>query len=106
VLEKIQSLTTLPTAIVTMSDIIAIGFLEQALKEGVKIPEQYSVTGFDDIPIARLVSPKLTTVYQPIRTKGKIATDVLVKLIQGKEVPPHTVLKTKLVIRESVMPVG
>jgi alanine racemase len=91
-----------PTAIISMSDIVAVGFIEQAKIDGFEIPEKYSISGFDDLSIARLISPSLTTVAQPIRLKGKTAADILVQLIQGEDVPPITILNTELIVRESV----
>ena len=101
-LKRIMSLTPQPTAIVTMSDIIAIGLMEQAKISGVVIPDQYSIAGFDYLPIARLITPSLTTISQPIRLKGKTAAEILVKLIQGEDVSSKTKLETKLIIRKSV----
>lgn len=106
VLEQIQSSSFNPTAIITMSDIIAVGIMSRAKELGIKIPEEYSITGFDDIPLARLVTPPLTTISQPICKKGKTAADILVNLIQGNEVQQKTVLPTKLIIRNSVRDVA
>ncbi len=99
---KLCSAKKQPTAVISMSDIIAVGFIEQAKIDGYEIPDKYSISGFDDLSIARLISPPLTTVAQPIRLKGKTAADILVQLIQGENVPLKTILKTELVIRESV----
>jgi len=93
-----------PTALVAMSDIIAIGAMDAARELGVRIPEDLSIVGFDDIPIASLVSPPLTTVSQPLRRKGRLAADLLVKSIESKLEPSHHVLPTRLVIRASVRP--
>jgi DNA-binding LacI/PurR family transcriptional regulator len=85
-----------------MSDIISLGFIEQAKHNGIAVPNDISITGFDDIPMARLISPSLTTVSQPIREKGKISADLLVQLIHEKSIMENVVLPTKLVVRESV----
>ncbi len=106
VFNKIQKLRPLPTAMVSMSDIISFGFIEQAKQKGYSIPEDFSITGFDDIPMSRLMSPPLTTISQPIREKGRISSELLVKLIQGESSPENIVLPTKLIIRESVVNVS
>lgn len=93
-----------PTAIVTMGDIIAIGASEAARQAGVRLPEGLSAVGFDDVPLAAWVNPALTTVSQPIKRKGKLAAEMLVKLIEGELEPSHHVLKTRLVVRASVCP--
>lgn len=93
-----------PTAIVAMSDSIAIGAIDAARKLNVRIPEELSVVGFDDIPLAAWVSPPLTTINQPIRRKGKVAAEMLVKYIEGELETTHHVFRTRLIVRESVCP--
>jgi alanine racemase len=102
IFKKIKNLRPRPTAVVSMSDIISLGFIEQAKHNGIAVPNDISITGFDDIPMARLISPSLTTVSQPIREKGKISADLLVQLIHEKSIMENVVLPTKLVVRESV----
>jgi alanine racemase len=91
-----------PTAIVAMSDVIALGVMDAARQAGLRLPEDLSVAGFDDIPFARLVTPALTTVAQPLRRKGKLAADLLVKCMAGEKETGHYVLRTKLLVRASV----
>ena len=93
-----------PTALVAMSDIIAVGAMEAARKAGVHLPDELSIVGFDDIRLASWVSPPLTTVRQPVRRKGKLAAELLVSHIQGERKAPHHVLSTRLVVRDSVRP--
>lgn len=93
-----------PTAIVTMSDIIGIGVANAARQAGVRVPEDLSIVGFDDIPLAALLTPPLTTVSQPLRKKGKLAADLLLSYIEGNLDPSHHVLPTKLIVRKSVCP--
>lgn len=92
------------TAIVAMSDAIAIGVIHAANQAGLKIPEDFSVVGFDDISISQLITPALTTVSQPLRKKGKLAAELLVKRIEGEGEALHKKLKTKLIIRASAGP--
>lgn len=91
-----------PTAIVSMSDIIALGALSAARDANVRVPSDVSIVGYDDIPYAAMVDPQLTTVAQPRYQKGKIAAELLLKYIDGKLDPVHHVLPTKLIVRNSV----
>jgi DNA-binding LacI/PurR family transcriptional regulator len=90
------------TAIVGMSDIVALGVLEAVTERGLSVPGDVSVTGFDDTPHAREVG--LTTVHQPLRDKGRIAGQLL--LDPGERPEPRTrILPAQLVIRASTGPV-
>lgn len=91
-----------PTAIVAMSDIIAIGAIKAAFAAGLQVPRDLSVIGFDDITLASLIQPPLTTVAQPSREKGEIAARELVKLLESNLEPLHQVLPTRLVERATV----
>jgi DNA-binding LacI/PurR family transcriptional regulator len=95
-----------PTAVVAMSDIMAIGVMREALQAGLCIPEDLSVIGFDDIPQAAWVTPPLTTIAQPLTRKGRLAAEMLLKTIQGELDPVHHVLPTRLILRESVASPG
>jgi DNA-binding LacI/PurR family transcriptional regulator len=96
----------LPTAILTMSDITAIGVMGAAQDAGLRLPEQLSIVGFDGIPAAAWVSPRLTTVAQPIREKGRLAASRLLAIIRSEDgVEPGTeLLPTTLVVRGSTAP--
>lgn len=86
-------------AVITTSDIIAVGIIKYYIKIGKKIPSDLSVIGYDDIPIAGLFNPSLTTIAQPFKQISKIITDVI--LNRNKSLQTQTELKTTLVIRES-----
>jgi len=91
-----------PTAIFTTSDLVAIAVLRTVQKSGLKVPEDISVMGFDDIPLASLVNPSLTTIAQPIQEIGREAFKLVVDRIERKDSPKRKiVLDTKLVVRES-----
>ncbi|MCR4405784.1 MAG: LacI family transcriptional regulator [Anaerolineae bacterium] len=100
--QQLWRLKRQPTAIVAMSDIIAIGAMEAAREFDIRVPDDVSIVGYDDIPAARWTQPRLTTVHQPIREKGKLAAELLVKLVGGETDNNHYVLPTNLVKRESV----
>ena len=93
-----------PTAIVAMSDIIAIGAMNAAKEADVWIPDDLSIVGFDDIPLATLVNPPLTTISQPRCKKGKLAAELLLNCIEGRLDSTHYVLQTELIYRNSVCP--
>ncbi|HLF43010.1 MAG TPA: LacI family DNA-binding transcriptional regulator [Acidimicrobiia bacterium] len=93
-----------PTAVVSMSDIVALGALAEALHRGLQVPGDLSIIGFDDIPETRWARPSLTTVSQSSQAKGRIAAQLLIDLISGDRQPEHILLETELVVRESVGP--
>jgi LacI family transcriptional regulator len=91
-----------PTAIFAGNDQSALGVYQAAQEAGLSIPGDLSIIGFDNIPDAALVNPGLTTIDQFIREMGKIATEMLVKLIEGETLENKVVkTTTHLVIRES-----
>jgi DNA-binding LacI/PurR family transcriptional regulator len=95
---RILSHTPRPTGILAMSDRLALGALRAAKQLELSIPADLSIVGFDDIPLASQVQPRLTTVRQPLIQKGTIAAELLLK-----NAPAHSsrVLPTELMIRES-----
>ena len=91
-----------PTALLCANDLMAIGALEYARSVGMTVPTDMSVVGFDDLPIAELLQPRLTTVRQPARDMGYRAAQILLDLIEGSEPEPLEPLPVMLQIRESV----
>ncbi|WP_020015044.1 LacI family DNA-binding transcriptional regulator [Promicromonospora sukumoe] len=94
--------TPAPTAVFACSDTIALGVYDAAAALGLRIPDDVSVVGFDDLPEARWLSPALTTVHQPIAEMGGAALRMLLRL--GGDVPreaPREELATRLVVRGS-----
>jgi DNA-binding LacI/PurR family transcriptional regulator len=97
-----------PTAILAMSDVLAIGALQAAAELGVPVPGALSLVGFDDSPAAAVATPPLTTVAQPHEEKGRLATELLLEAIERANVserPTRDILPTELVVRESTSPV-
>ena len=91
-----------PTAIFAANDLSAIRTMEVARSLGLRIPEDLSVIGFDNVPESALTTPPLTTISQPIQRMGFEAMKLLIDLIDGTEVPdPHRQLPTELVERGS-----
>lgn len=90
------------SAIVTAGDTMAVGAIRALHEHGISVPEDISVTGFDDIELSTLLRPALTTVRQPKRQMGIIAMEKLLNLIYGKQLySPQEILAHELVIRES-----
>ena len=97
-----------PTAVVAFSDILAVGVLDGAREAGVSVPAQLSVSGFDDLIEAGWTRPALTTVRQPIVSKGRLAAEYLVEAIaasEGTSVDAHRRrLSAALLVRDSTGP--
>ncbi|MDT4975886.1 MAG: hypothetical protein QOG98_1644 [Pseudonocardiales bacterium] len=98
-----------PTAILCFSDAIAGGVIRAIQDAGLRVPEDVSVVGFDDNPLARRTRPALTTVRQDVRAKGRAAAAALITAIERAKTRPagrgrHIVLPTELVIRDSTAP--
>jgi DNA-binding LacI/PurR family transcriptional regulator len=93
-----------PTAIIAMSDHLAIGVLQAALSLGMDVPGDLTIVGFDDIAAAALVRPALTTVRQPLEEKGAVAGELLIDSIATGTAAVTRLLPTELVIRQSAAP--
>ena len=91
-----------PTALVGANDEIAMGLAEAAREAGLRIPADIAVTGWDDIPVARHLSPPLTTVRQPMHEIGRRGAALLhERIAESRTEPRHEVLPTELVVRSS-----
>lgn len=93
--------TPRPTALLCMSDRQAVGAIHAADNLGLKVPDDVSIVGFDDVPIAAHVRPSLTTVHQPLAEKGQVAADLL---LAGARPESRRLLPTRLVVRETTAP--
>jgi len=89
------------TAIFAGNDKMALGAIRCLAQRGVKVPEQVSVVGFDDIPYSQFVTPALTTVHLPFYEAGDLACERLIQRIRGREERVNEMLPTHLVLRES-----
>jgi LacI family transcriptional regulator len=94
-----------PTAIFTANDLVALGVLAAARRMGIRVPDELSVVGCDDVPLARYVQPALTTIKYPVNDIGRLATEQLIELISAQPVNavvlPKLVLPVELIRRES-----
>ncbi|AWB46048.1 transcriptional regulator [Paenibacillus sp. CAA11] len=93
-----------PTAIFAASDPLAVGVLRALHGQGVKVPEEMAVVGFDDIEMAAFLQPPLTTIRAYPEQMGKAAVQLLAERLGGREAPAHSVIGTKLIVRESTAP--
>jgi DNA-binding LacI/PurR family transcriptional regulator/signal transduction histidine kinase len=88
-------------AIVAANDEMALGALEALQERGIRVPDDMPVIGFDDIEEARFATPPLSTVRQPLYEQGRRATEMLLALLAGEDVPAQVTLPTELVVRRS-----
>lgn len=93
-----------PTAIFAANDVTAIRVMEAVHSLGLRVPQDVSVVGFDDVPQASLVSPLLTTVRQPLGLMGQAAMQMLLDILGGVERELHMRMPTELIVRESTAP--
>jgi LacI family transcriptional regulator len=90
------------TALFAYNDMSAIGAIRALREEGLRVPQDVSVIGFDDIPGAAFYTPSLTTVQQPLHRMGDVAAQVLLERIEGKkEYPSDIAIEPELIVRES-----
>ena len=91
------------TAVVATADVLAIGLMKGFYEKGIKVPEDISVIGFDDLDISKFTTPGLTTVKQPISTKGERAVEILIENIEDPKMEKvEEVFPVKLIERQSV----
>ena len=91
-----------PTAIFAINDLMAVGCISAVTERGSRVPEQISVVGFDDVRLASFSNPPLTTIAQPKREIGELATEILFARIHDLDAPPRFErLETTLIVRRS-----
>ncbi|MCR4283609.1 MAG: substrate-binding domain-containing protein, partial [Bauldia sp.] len=93
-----------PTAVFASSDEMAMGFIRTVKDAGLRVPDDVSVAGFDDIEFARYFDPALTTIHQPRAELGRLAAESLVARMtgNGRTIPLRTRLPCTLIVRDSV----
>jgi LacI family transcriptional regulator len=103
-MRTLMQATPRPTVVMCGNDVLAAGALRAAKALGLAVPQDVSVTGFDDIELARIVTPTLTTVHVPHREMGTKAATALIALVEGAPTEPPDKLQIFLQIRESLGP--
>jgi len=102
---RLLELPERPTAVFAFNDNIAIGAIQAARARGLRVPEDISIVGFDDVEHATIVTPMLTTVRQPLAEMGRTAVSLLNRLLERQHFETlHIELATRLVVRESTAP--
>lgn len=102
IIRKILEMDDRPTAIFTGSDEIAGGMMMEAKEQGLTIPDDLAIMGFDDQPLAEMLDPQLTTIRQPVNQMGKKAVEVIVEMLHHPEVEVKQYeLPIELVVRKS-----
>ena len=101
-LEKLKSVT----AIFAVSDYYAIDLMSFLNGQGISVPKDISLAGFDDIPVCQMINPPLTTIKQDNHLRAKLAIEKLKDLKENKETDPEIVLPVSLVVRKSTAPLG
>jgi DNA-binding LacI/PurR family transcriptional regulator len=95
----------MPTAVFAVDDETAAGAMQAIHDAGLRVPEDISVVGMDDVPLAAALRPALTTVRIDTEEMGRRAVEMLLQIIAEPPLhPPHEVLPTDLVVRESAAP--
>jgi LacI family transcriptional regulator len=103
--ELLLDLPEPPTAIFAFNDNIAIGAVQAARARGLRVPEDISIVGFDDVEHATIVTPELTTVRQPLAEMGRTAVSLLIRFLERQRFETlHVELATRLVVRDSTAP--
>ena len=103
--QRLLTLPDRPTAVFAGSDTMALGVYEAVRRSGLRVPEDVSVVGFDDLPQAGWSSPPLTTVRQPLAEMGMLAVRTVQRLVDGERLESQKVeLATELVVRDSTAP--
>ncbi|MGL4912702.1 MAG: LacI family DNA-binding transcriptional regulator [Romboutsia sp.] len=90
------------TAIYALSDSMAVGACKAILETGKKIPQDYSIVGFDGIDISYYYNPSITTIRQPVEQMAKETTKILFDLIENETTNQHRVFEGELIVRQSI----
>jgi LacI family transcriptional regulator len=99
---QLLALAERPTAVFAGNDLMAVGAIRAATAAGLRVPEDLSIVGFDDISLASYTNPPLTTIHQPKREIGRLAMEMLLARMNDPDAPPRSVrLETELVVRQS-----
>ena len=105
-MRQILALPKRPTAVFCYNDMSALGALRAARLQKVRVPEDLSLIGFDDLFLASYACPPLTTVRQPMAHMGRLATEILLKLLSGAICEFNLKVPAELIVRESTAPLA
>lgn len=100
--EEIMAATPRPSVVMCGNDVLAVGAMQRAAALGLSVPDDVSITGFDDIELARIVTPQLTTVHVPHREMGRRAAEELIHMVEGRSPGVSQELESSLRLRPSL----
>ena len=103
---RILDLKDRPTALFCFNDEMAIGAIQKLTGLGLRVPQDISVSGFDDIPFSAYANPALTTIYQPAEEMGAVAMKLLDQRLCGETEIKTVTLPTELRVRQTTAPPG
>lgn len=103
-MHRLLALEHQPTAIICGNDILAFGAVFECQAQGIHIPKQYSIAGFDDFDLSTHMVPALTTIHVPAIKMGCAAADYLIDVLEDRPVVPHTEFEAPLIVRGSTAP--
>lgn len=102
--EVLMQSAEVPTAVLCGNDVLAVGAMRRARELGIDVPAQVSITGFDDIELAQVTVPALTTVHVPHREMGRRAAQMLVQMVEGAAPAKTVELLAEVCLRASLAP--
>jgi DNA-binding LacI/PurR family transcriptional regulator len=103
-MERLLALPERPTAVFCYDDMGAIGAMRAAREHGMRVPDDLSIVGLDDLFLASYTDPPLTTIQQPKEYMGRLAAEILLDLLSGGKPQSHVTLPGKLIVRQSTAP--
>ncbi|MEP7276977.1 MAG: LacI family DNA-binding transcriptional regulator, partial [Betaproteobacteria bacterium] len=103
-MRALAALSPRPTAIICGNDVLAIGALAECRAAGIAVPADVSLTGFDDLEVASMITPTLTTLRVPTRELGEAAAAAMLKIVSGDEATCCQEIAVDLVVRETTAP--
>ncbi|MBZ5602080.1 MAG: LacI family transcriptional regulator [Acidobacteriia bacterium] len=103
-MRKLLDLPALPSAVFCYNDMTAIGALRVIHEHSLRVPQDISLAGFDDLFLASYTEPPLTTVRQPKHEMGRMATEILLRILAGEDSDARTEVKGELIVRASTAP--
>jgi DNA-binding LacI/PurR family transcriptional regulator len=102
-MKQLLTLKQRPTAVFTRNDFTAFGAINAIKETGLSIPEDIAIVGFDDVPLAKHITPALTTIYQPTSQQGELAAELLLARIENQQslLREEKILNCQLIVRKS-----
>jgi LacI family transcriptional regulator len=106
-MQRLLDLAEPPTAVFIGSDVVALGAIDAVSSRALRIPDDLSVIGFDDVLLGKYLRPPLTTVHLPAYDLGRQAGEMILRIINGEHLPAlRALLPTRLLIRSSTAPLS